>query len=297
MLVLESTIMETVDRDAIKRQEFGDFLKSRRARLLPEQVGLTVGTRRRTPGLRREEVAMLSGVGTTWYTWLEQGREVRPSYEVLWALASTLKLDDAECRYLFDLAGRPMRDKHKPARSPLTPPEALLRMLRQLTNQPAYILGPCWEVLAWNQAAAALFGDYGQLEGEERNIIHMLFNNPQHRQLLIDWESLAPTALGLFRAESAHLAGQPERDGLVTRLLEQSADFRYWWGRHDVALYTSSYKRISHPQVGPMLFEHNSFTSDDGSRTKLVMYTPMEEDQTVEKIDRLMRGLRTAEAL
>lgn len=280
--------MEIVDRDAIKRQEFGDFLKSRRARLLPEQVGLVVGARRRTPGLRREEVAMLSGVGTTWYTWLEQGREVRPSYEVLWALASTLKLDEAECRYLFDLAGRPMREKHKPAPASQEPPEALLRMLRQFTNQPAYILGPCWDILAWNHAAAALFGDYAMLQGDERNIMHMLFNNDQHRALLMDWETLAPTALGLFRAESAHLAGTPQRDRLVNTLLAQSTDFQYWWGRHDVSLYTSSYKRIAHPEAGPMLFEHNSFTSDDGSRTKLVMYTPMEENHTVEKIERLM---------
>lgn len=280
--------MGLIDLDAARRQEFGDFLKSRRARLSPEQVGLVVGKRRRTPGLRREEVALLSGVGTTWYTWLEQGREVRPSYEVLWALARALQLNDAECRYLFDLAGRQMREKHKPFYDPRQPPGSLLRMLDQLASQPAYILGPCWEVLAWNRAASALFGNYSMLQGIERNIIYMLFNNSEHRKLLSDWDTLAPTALGMFRAESAHLAGQPERDNLVNELLKQSEDFRYWWGKHDVFLYRSTLKRICHPQEGPMYFEYNSFTSDDGSRTKLVMYTPLEEGQTIEKIERLM---------
>lgn len=284
--------MELIDSDAARRHEFGNFLKSRRARLSPEEVGLMVGTRRRTPGLRREEVALLSGVGTTWYTWLEQGREVRPSYEVLWALARTLKLNDAECRYLFDLAGRQMREKHKPFCDSRHAPDSLLRMLDQLTNQPAYILGPCWEILAWNRAAPALFGDYSKLQGIERNIIHMLFNNAAHRKLLKDWDTLAPTALGMFRAESAHFAGQPERDTLVSELLEQSEDFRYWWDKHDVFLYTSTLKRICHPQEGSMYFEYNSFTSDDGSRTKLVMYTPLEEGETIDKIERLMKTNR-----
>lgn len=273
-----------------KRREFGAFLKSRRDRLHPDDVGLANGFRRRTPGLRREEVAMLAGVGTTWYTWLEQGREVRPSHEVLVALAKTLKLNDAERRYLFELAGRPAPDSGPLAQVPAAP---MLRMLRQLTNQPAYILGPRWDILAWNAAASALFGDYSKLDGDERNIMYMMFNNPDHKTMLTDWSEIAPTVLGMFRADCAPFAGNPDHDRLIATLLRESPDFRYWWKRHDVERYTSVNKRIRHPVAGPMVFEYNAFTSDDGHRMKLVVYTPLEQEDTIKKIETLMQGLPT----
>src|SRR3984893_12738946 len=144
-----------------RRRESGDFLRSRRERLAPASVGLPNGFRRRTPGLRREEVALLAGVGTTWYTWLEQGRDVRPSTEVLSALADALRLDSAERRHLFVLNDRPPPEP-RPA-GPERVGEPLRRMLESLTGQPAYVLGRRWDVLAWNRAAEVLFGDYGKL--------------------------------------------------------------------------------------------------------------------------------------
>ena len=146
--------------EAAKRREFGAFLRSRRARLVPGDVGLSAGFRRRTPGLRREEVARLAGVGTTWYTWLEQGRDVRPSAAVLCALAATLRLDRAERQYLFQLSGRQAAETDLMSKPEVAQP--LQRMLRALADQPAYILGKRWDVLCWNRAAALVFGDYSK---------------------------------------------------------------------------------------------------------------------------------------
>lgn len=276
--------MDNADLESGRRREFGAFLKSRRERLRPDDVGLPNGNRRRTPGLRRDEVAQLAGIGVTWYTWLEQGREVRPSYEVLLAIARTLKLDDAERRYLFDLAGRQLRDGYR--LKPRQPGEAMLRMLNRAVNQPAYILGPRWDIVAWNHAACALFGDYSKLKEDERNILYMMFNNPAHRNLLMDWEELAPTVLGMFRAENASYAGDPDYERLIGKLIQESSDFRFWWKQHDIIRYTSLNKRINHPEAGLMVFEYNSFRSDDGQNMKLIVYTPL--GNTVGKMERLI---------
>src|SRR5579871_2484710 len=178
------------DIDDGRRREFAAFLRSRRERLMPSDVGLPDGFRRRTPGLRREEVALIAGVGATWYTWLEQGRDVQPSEEVLNALAVALRLDPAERRHLFILADRPAQQPL--ATGPESVPRPLVRMLKRMTDQPAYVLGRRWDVLAWNKAAVAVFGDFGRLEGDARNLIHLMFANESHRRLLLDWEQLAP---------------------------------------------------------------------------------------------------------
>lgn len=239
-----------------RQREFGDFLRSRRERLTPASVGLPNGFRRRTPGLRREEVALLAGVGTTWYTWLEQGRDVRPSAEVLNALAEALRLDPAERQHLFILADRP-----SPAALMTGPehvPEALIRMLNSMTDQPAYVLGRRWDVLAWNEAAVAVFGDFGRLEGDARNIIYMMFANESHRQLLADWDDLAPLSLAMFRADSARYAGDPDFERLIALLMAVSPEFRTWWPRHDVMHQPSTVKRIQHPSAGQLVFEYMS---------------------------------------
>ena len=189
----------------IRRAELGAFLRSRRESLSPTTVGLPSGFRRRTPGLRREEVAMLADVGTTWYTWLEQGRDVRASQEVLLAIAHALRLDAVERRHLFVLSDRP------PPEVRSTGPEHLegsvQRMLASLSGQPAYVTGRRWDILGWNRAASVVFGDYEQLDQDARNLMLMVFVNPRHRRLLIDWEELARAALAIFRADSARYAG------------------------------------------------------------------------------------------
>jgi len=271
---------------AARRKEFGAFLRSRRERLTPAAVDLPSGFRRRTPGLRREEVALLAGVGITWYTWLEQGRDVQASAEVLAAIADSLRLEAAERRHLFALAGR----------APILPPaqgeehvdESLWRMLASLDQQPAYVMGRRWDVLAWNPAAAALFGDYGKLSGDERNILHMLFANPAHRRLLLDWQELAPRSLAMFRTESARYAGDADFLRLIAKLEAASPDFRRWWLAREVLPPRAGHKRIRHPTAGRMTFEYSSFAVTGDRDLKLVVYTPLAEDDTVAKLRRLV---------
>jgi transcriptional regulator with XRE-family HTH domain len=269
-----------------RRRQSGEFLRSRRERLTPSDVGLPDGFRRRTPGLRREEVALLAGVGVTWYTWLEQGRDVQPSAEVLSALADALRLNAAERRHLYILNDRPPPEARPRGPERVEPP--LLRMLDSLTNQPAYVLGRRWDVLAWNRAAEFLFGDYGKLGGDERNIIHMVFANKAHRKLLIDWDELAPTSLAMFRADSARYAGDPDFERLIDALKRVSPEFRELWSRQDVLRSLGSQKRIRHPVVGQMTFESASFAVTGQADMKLIVYTPLDEDQTVEKLGALL---------
>jgi transcriptional regulator with XRE-family HTH domain len=268
------------------RREFGNFLRSRRERLTPSSVGLSDGFRRRTPGLRREEVALLAGVGTTWYTWLEQGRDVRPSTEVLSALADALHLDPAERRHLFLLNGRSSPEL-RPA-GPEHVEEPLRRMLGSLTGQPAYVLGRRWDILAWNRAAEALFGNYSLLQGDERNIMHMLFANEEHRRLLIDWDELAPAVLAMFRADSARYAGDRDFERLIATLKRSSSEFRQWWERYEVLRPLAGQKRIQHALEGRMVFEYTTLAIIDRPDMKLVVYTPLEEDKTAAKLAHLL---------
>jgi len=268
--------MDQIDhREIARRKSFGAYLRSRRERLAPADVDLPSGFRRRTPGLRREEVALLAGVGTTWYTWLEQGRDVAASPETLSALARALRLTATECRHLFELAGRTA----PPAATdgPEQVPAALLRMLDSLERQPAYVMGRRWDILAWNQAAVAVFGDYGALEGDARNVMHMLFANLGHRRLLVDWDELAPRSLAMFRADSARYAGDPDFERLIGTLTRESAAFRAWWARQDVLPPLAGHKRVRHPVLGALSFEYTSFAVQGDGDLKLVLYTPVED--------------------
>lgn len=269
-----------------RRRELAAFLRSRRERLTPASVGLAEGFRRRTPGLRREEVALLAGVGTTWYTWLEQGRDVRPSPEVLSALADALKLDVAERRHLYLL-----NDREPPSLRPSgaeAVPAPLLRMLDSMTGQPAYVLGRRWDVLAWNRAAAVVFGDYGRRHGDERNVMHMVFADPAHRRLLIDWHLLAPAALAMFRAASVRYAGDPDFERLIAKLKSASAEFEQWWPRHEVLGPFAGRKRIDHPKAKRMHFEYTSLAVADQPDMRLVAYMPLDEERTAAKLERLL---------
>lgn len=272
---------------AARRREFAAFLRTRRERLTPASVGLPSGLRRRTPGLRREEVALLAGVGATWYTWLEQGRDVRPSAEVLSALAGALRLDGAERQHLFVLNDRPPPTPR--ATGPEVVSETLLRMLTSMTTQPAYVMGRRWDILAWNRAAVRVFGDYATREGDARNIMHMLFADPAHRRLLLDWEALAPAVLAMFRVDSARYAGDPDFERLIALLSRVSPEFRTWWARHDVQQPLSGHKRILHPTGGRMDFEYASLDVSDQPGMKLVIYTPLQQNRTAEKLVALLR--------
>ena len=277
---------------AARRRQSGEFLRSRRERLTPADVGLPDGFRRRTPGLRREEVALLAGVGATWYTWLEQGRDVRPSPAVLSAVAGALRLDAAERRHLYVLNDRPPPEPRPSGRERAAEP--LLRMLESLTGQPAYVLGRRWDVLAWNRAAELLFGDYGKLDGDSRNIMHIVFANKAHRKLLVDWDEVARTSLAMFRADSARYAGDPDFERLIATLERVSPEFRELWPRQDVQRSLSSHKRIRHPVAGRMTFEYTGFAVTGDADMKLIVYTPLDQDRTAEKLAALLDAAATA---
>ena len=275
----------TID-SSTRRREAGDFLRSRRARLNPSDVGLSEGLRRRTPGLRREEVALLAGVGVTWYTWLEQGRDVKPSDEILSAIARTLRLNLPEGRHLFLLFGRPVPEGEPEVAE--TVDEPLRRMLDSLVGQPAYVLGRRWDLLAWNRAADAVYGPYGRLTGDERNALHLLFVDPHHRRLLVDWEDVARASLAMFRADFARHVGDPAFERLIDRLSDASADFARWWPQREVASPLTGRKRIDHPAAGRMVFEYSSFGGGDPPRTKLIVFTPFADEGTADKLARLL---------
>jgi transcriptional regulator with XRE-family HTH domain len=269
-----------------RRAEFADFLRKRRASLQPEDVGLASGGRRRTPGLRREEVALLAGVGTTWYTWLEQGRDVRASLEVLEALARALRLTPAERAHLI-LLGR--GEEPPPVE---LPPErvspALRRLIEHLGPNPAFILGRRWDYLAWNRAATALFGDLGSLPRAARNHVWLTFMDPARREMFTDWERTYPLMVAKFRADSARHLGEPAFEELIQALRRSSPEFCKAWRRHEVAHGGGGRKELRHPEVGLLAFEHAVFHPSEAGELRLILYSPLPDHDTPAKLTRLL---------
>ena len=269
-----------------RRREAGVFLRSRRGRLTPSEVGLPQGARRRTPGLRREEVAMLAGVGTTWYTWLEQGRGIQPSNEILSALAEVLRLDRAERRHLFSLYDRPAPEQRPLGEEQVGEP--LRHMVDGLAGHPAFVLGWRWDILTWNNAAEVVIGPYAGLDGRRPNVIDLLFSDPAHRRLFVDWENVARGALATFRADCAQHVGDPEFEGMIARLTRFSPEFAAWWPQHDVALRLAGIKRLDHPIVGRMYFAFSMLAVGDRPGMKLFVFTAVDEEDTPRKLSRLL---------
>jgi transcriptional regulator with XRE-family HTH domain len=253
------------------RSELGDFLRSRREKLRPEALGLTDGRRRRTPGLKREEVAELAGIGIDWYVRLEQGRTVSPSMATIDALARALRLDEAEHAHLRELA----RSAHRRAFSRETVPELLRRMIQGL-SQPAYITGRRWDILAWNAAAADVFCDFSRQPEEERNILLYVLTHPDARRLFGDtWAREARRIVAQFRATHDFWAEDPAFLQLLEQLHRRVPEFATWWESHDIRGVAAGRKLLNHPTRGPLRFEYASFQSNDDPSLKLVIYTPV----------------------
>ena len=252
------------------RGELGDFLRSRREKLTPQVVGLSTGRRRRTPGLRREEVAELAGIGIDWYTRLEQGRTITPSVATLDALGRALRLGKAERTHLRALA----RKSDRPAFSRETVADTVLRLVQNL-NQPAYVTGRRWDVLAWNAAAVEIFTDFGQISQPDRNILIYMLADPGARRLFgAGWADEAKRMLAQFRATYDLWAGDPAFVELIQRLREASPEFARWWGTHEVRAGAVGKKVLAHPLKGLLRFEYATFQSNDDPALKLVIYTP-----------------------
>jgi transcriptional regulator with XRE-family HTH domain len=270
------------------RADLVAFLRARRAAVTPADVGLAPGTRRRTPGLRREEVAMLAGVSVSWYTWLEQGRPINASVDVLDALARTLRLDAVERAYLLELAGHPTRQPVELGRR--TCPSGVTSLLETLMPAPAFALEPRWDLIGWNAAFAALFPPIEHLPGAELNLVWLLFANDAVRELNAEWESEARRVLSQFRAEMVAMADDPAVGELVARLQDASPEFREWWPRHDVAGFETHRRAFLHPQAGRLEFETEQLIPVGAPDVRVVVHLPVPGDDSAERLAAVAGG-------
>jgi transcriptional regulator with XRE-family HTH domain len=264
-----------------RRNDLGAYLRARRAALTPADVGLPPLDRaRRTPGLRREEVAMLAGVSVTWYTWLEQGRPINASVDVLEALARTLRLDAAEREHLLALSTQPAND----APSYEYAPDALVRLIESMEPAPAYVLGPRWEYLAWNRAQSLLFPPIERLVGPRRNLMWVVFAEPSVRSLLHAWEAQARRIMAEFRAATTGLRDDPEVKALVEDLRHASAEFAEWWPEHDVAQFQTRVRRYHHPRAGELAFEYQQLMPSEWPGLRVVCQLPVPGDDSAQRL-------------
>lgn len=259
-----------------RRRELAAFLRNRRERITPEQVGLPPGGRRRTPGLRREEVAQLAGVGVTWYTWLEQGRDIHVSEQVLEAIGRTLLLDPHERSHLFTLAGSPLPASVRAESDAISPTTRAL--LDRLQPFPACVTNGRFDLLAYNRAYTHVAGDLDALPFEDRNSMWLCFTHPSRRTMLLDREDALRRMVGQYRAAMADYVGDPSWKCLVKRLTERSAEFRELWARHDVIEPENARKRYLHPDFGLLQFTYTNLWLSPRMNVRLVAYVPANEE-------------------
>jgi transcriptional regulator with XRE-family HTH domain len=262
----------------VRRRTLADFLRSRRERISPEQVGLPPGGRRRTPGLRREEVAQLAGVGVTWYTWLEQGRDIHASEQVLGAIAGTLLLDPYERAHLFTLAGAP---EPTVAKECTAVPAAVQLMLRQLEPLPASVVNARMDFLAYNRSYDRMVGGLDRLPFEDRNSLYLAFTNREWRSRLVDWDCTAPRMVAQFRAAMAQHVAEPSWKSLVKRLRDESPEFAAMWRQHEVRAPENQTKRLRHEEVGLLRLDYTQLWLGRHSELRLTTYTPADEETRV----------------
>ena len=265
----------------------GQLLRSRRERLVPADVGLSAGRRRRTVGLRREEVALLANLSATYYTFLEQGRPVRPSAQVLDALAAALRMSAAERRYLHVLAYGPDENhgnhgnhgNHADHDHDGAPPErldpAVADLVQRLEPFPTMVKGRRWDVLAANHAARELFADWTTPGTHERNLVRWMFTTDQAREVYLEWEPEARAMLGRFRRAAARYPDDPDVRALIAELHRDSDHVRDWWPRHDVTAIGSGSKKLRHPRLGPAEYSHVVLQVADQPDQTLVTYSPV----------------------
>ncbi len=250
----------------------GNYLKDRRTRLDPAALGFPVG-RRRTPGLRREEVAQRSNISPTWYTWLEQGRGGAPSADVLNRIAAALMLTDIEREHLFLLGlGRPPAVRYK-AFDGVTP--RLQRLLDAFEVSPALIKTATWDVVAWNRAATVVLTDYAALPPGQRNILRMLFGDPRIRAKQHDWETIARFVVGAFRVDAARAGAVSAVTQLVDELCKLSPEFEALWRDHEVRGHGEGVKRLQHPILGSIELEYSAFSVDGRPELSMIVYNPV----------------------
>lgn len=249
----------------------GLYLRDRRTRLDPAALGFS--GRRRTPGLRREEVAQRADISATWYTWLEQGRGGAPSADVLNRVSHALMLTDVEREHLFLLGlGRPPEVRYQPPGG-VTP--RLQRVLDAMDASPALVRTATWDVVAWNRAAAAVLTDYGALPPAQRNLLRLIFLDPHARAAQFDWDSVARFVVGVFRADAARTGAAASVQPLVDELSRASPEFAAMWRDNDVRGFGAGIKRLRHPVLGEIALEYSAFAVDGRPDLAMLIYNPV----------------------
>lgn len=269
-----------------RRLELSDFLRTRRAKIAPSDVGLADGARRRTPGLRREEVALLANIGTTWYTRLEQGLPINVSADVLDGISRALRLTSEERRHMHLLAGVPLAIA---PHGDETVSELVLRTLEALNPFPAYVRGRRWDVLAYNRAADAL-SDFSSATGKARNIIWRLFCDPQMPYRLGDPDCMKRRAVANFRTVAAKYPNDPQFTELIDELRSVSTDFRELWAQHDVMGAAEGLKRYLHPEVGELILDYTAFEIPGDGDIRMVVLTAAPGSESERKLSLLDSG-------
>jgi transcriptional regulator with XRE-family HTH domain len=271
-----------MSEDSARSHQLGAYLKDRRSKLDPASLGFTA-KRRRTPGLRREEVAQRANISTAWYTWLEQGRGGAPSADVLERIIEALMLTQTEREHVFLLGlGRPPEVRYQ-QRDGVTP--RLQRVLDRLNPCPAFVRTVTWDIVAWNKAATVLLADYSDVPPQDRNVLKHIFLNPAAREAQQDWESMARFVVGNFRADVARAGAASAVSDLVDELCRRSPDFERIWRENHIHTHREAVKQIKHPVFGTFAFEYSAFAVDGRPDLSMVVYNPVTEDD-VEKINR-----------
>jgi transcriptional regulator with XRE-family HTH domain len=266
----------------------GAYLKDRRTRLDPAALGFPAA-RRRTSGLRREEVAQRANISPTWYTWLEQGRGGAPSAEVLNRIAGALMLTDVEREHVFLLGlGRPPEVRYKASQG-VSP--RLQRVLDAMASSPAMIRTATWDIVAWNRAAAVVLTDYGALPPDQRNVLRLMFGDARVRAAQHDWESVARFVVSTFRADAVRAGAVSEVSQLVDELCLTSPEFKRFWLENDVVAHGEGVKHLRHPVLGPLAMEYSAFAVDGRPDLSMVVYNPA-TDADAELVRSLMEGAK-----
>ena len=270
------------------RRQLAEFLRRCRARLEPADVGLPDSKRRRTPGLRREDVAALAGVSVTWYTWLEQGRDIRASADVLEKISTTLRMTLDEREYLFALV------QHRPAPLAEDDGEAVLPELARMIDAlhvPALVITWRWDIVAWNQHATHVFRDYGALDDRDRNLLRLLLLNPQFRENAEEYETVVSRVLGRYRVDYGQTPDDERMNELIAELSESCPLFdKLWLQANEVSSRTLGVNTTVHPQLGRLTFEHSSYVPEGSPKLRLMIFVP-HDDITRQRLAELGREI------
>ncbi|WP_165422940.1 helix-turn-helix transcriptional regulator [Ktedonosporobacter rubrisoli] len=279
--------------DESRRAELAHFLRIRRKQLSPSQFRLPAGPRkRRTPGLRREELASLAGISPTWYTKLEQGQEIQVSAQVLDSLAQALQLSEDERTYLYVLAREQLPLPVQKYAEHIS--ADLQAMLDALSPHPAFIMNTRWDIVGWNRAAALVFIDFDTLSAWERNFVWIMFTRAEQRDLFLHWEYWARETLALFRASIGRDIGEPWFIGRRDHLMQASPEFCQWWEAHEVSEAHMGHKELMHPQIGLLKLQSTALLVADDPNLKLCVYTPLPQTDTAQKLIRLVQPRQEA---